>query len=145
MLGGVSVKSHSWDGERAVLFALPRKDARAAREALLRAARDAVAGSDACAAFGPTVADGLRAHDSYVEAQEIMRLGMPAAGEVLDAMDFLGRRILDAVPDPGFLDSYVESTLGEVLTGTGSMARPCWRPCCAGSIRGATRRRRPSP
>jgi purine catabolism regulator len=114
-VGGVNIKSHLWDGERAVLFALPRKDARAGREALLRAARDAVAGSAGCAAFGPSVADGLRAHDSYVEAQEIMRLGMPAAGEVLDAMDFLGRRILDAVPDPGFLDCYVESTLGEVL------------------------------
>ncbi|WP_168709264.1 PucR family transcriptional regulator [Arthrobacter sp. PAMC25564] len=114
-LGGVNVKSHQWDGERAVLFTMPRNNARAAREALLRAARDAVGGSDGCAAFGPTVADGLRAHDSFVEAQEIMRLGMPAAGEVLDAMDFLGRRILDAVPHPGFLDSYVESSLGEVL------------------------------
>ncbi|WP_427005823.1 PucR family transcriptional regulator [Pseudarthrobacter sp. H2] len=114
-VGGVNVKTHAWDGERAVLLALPRKDTRAAREMLLRAARDAVAGSAACAAFGPNVADGIRAHDSYVEAQEIMRLGTPAAGEVLDAMDFLGRRILDAVPHPGFLDSYVESILGEVL------------------------------
>lgn len=114
-VAGVNVKSHLWDGERAVLFALPRKGARAAREALLRAARDAVGGSAASAVFGPSVADGLRAHDSYVEAQEIMRLGMPAAGEVFDAMDFLGRRILDSVPHPGFLDSYVESALGEML------------------------------
>jgi purine catabolism regulator len=114
-VGGVNVKSHTWDGERAVLLALPRKDTRTAREALLRAARDAVGGSDTGAVFGPNVADGLRAHHSYLEAQEIMRRGTPAAGEVLDAMDFLGRRILDAVPDPGFLDSYVESALGEML------------------------------
>jgi PucR family transcriptional regulator, purine catabolism regulatory protein len=114
-LGGVNVKSHQRDGERAVLFTVARKDAHAARDALLRAARGALGGSEDYAAFGPTVADGLRAHESYVEAQETVRLGAPAAGVVLDAMDFLGRRILDAVPDPGFLDSYVESGLAEVL------------------------------
>ncbi|MET3811393.1 PucR family transcriptional regulator ligand-binding domain-containing protein [Arthrobacter sp. UYEF3] len=114
-LAGVNVKSHQRDGERAVLCAVARKDAHAARDALLRTARSAVDGSEAYAAFGPTVADGLRAHDSYVEAQETIRLGAPAAGEVLDAMDFLGQRILDSVPDPGFLDSYVESSLAEVL------------------------------
>jgi purine catabolism regulator len=114
-VGGVTVKSHQWDGERAVLFTLPRNDAHTVRQALLRAARDAAGGSDDYAAFGPTVADGLRAHDSYVEAHETIRLGMPAAGEVLDAMDFLERRILDAVPDPGFLETYVESSLGAVL------------------------------
>lgn len=114
-VGGAAVKAHSWDGERAVLLALPPEDARSSRDALLRAAREALAGSDTFAAFGPTVKDGIRAHDSYVEAQEIIRLGMPAAGEVLDAVDFLGWRILDAVPDPAFLDSYVESSLGDVL------------------------------
>ncbi|HEY8752445.1 MAG TPA: PucR family transcriptional regulator ligand-binding domain-containing protein [Arthrobacter sp.] len=114
-VGGVSVKAHSWDGERAMLLALPRKDARAARDALLEAARDAVAGSDTLAAFGPAVTDGSRAHHSYAEAQETLRLGMPSGGQVLDAMDFLGRRILDAVPDSTFLDSYVESSLGELL------------------------------
>jgi purine catabolism regulator len=82
---------------------------------LLRAARESLAGSDTCATFGPNVADGSRAHDSYVEAREVMKLGMPAAGDVLDAMDFLGRRILAAVPHPAFLDCYVESALGEVL------------------------------
>ncbi|GAC1489487.1 MAG: PucR family transcriptional regulator [Pseudarthrobacter sp.] len=114
-VGGAAVKAHSWDGERAVLLALPPEDARSSRDALLRAAREALAGSDTFAAFGPTVKDGIRAHDSFVEAQEIIRLGMPAAGEVLDAVDFLGWRILDAVPDPAFLDSYVESSLGDVL------------------------------
>ncbi|QDY90036.1 hypothetical protein E7Y32_07290 [Arthrobacter sp. UKPF54-2] len=112
---GVQVKSHLWDGERAVLLAHPHQGARAAREVLLRAAREALAGSDTCAAFGPNVAEGSRAHDSFVEAQEVMKLGMPGAGQVLDAMDFLGRRILAAVPHPAFLDSYVESALGEVL------------------------------
>ncbi|MGO4490825.1 PucR family transcriptional regulator [Arthrobacter sp. 2YAF22_2] len=114
-LAGVTVKSHQRDGERAVLFTVARTEAHAVRDALLRAARGAVGGSEGFAAFGPTVADGLRAHESYVEAQETIRLGTPAAGDVLDAMDFLGRRILDAVPDPGFLDSYVESGLAEVL------------------------------
>ncbi|PVZ58034.1 PucR family transcriptional regulator [Arthrobacter sp. H-02-3] len=129
---GVHVKSHLWDGERAVLLALPRTGARAAREALIRAARDAAAGSDTCGAFGPNVSEDFRAHDSYVEAQEAMRLGMPAAGEVADAMDLLGRRILAAVPDPAFMDSYVESALGEVLEwdrkhGTALMATLlCW-------------------
>jgi purine catabolism regulator len=112
---GVQVKSHLWDGERAVLLALPHQGARAGREALLNAAREALAGSATCAAFGPNVADGTRAHDSYVEAREVLRLGMPAAGDVLDAMDFLGRRILAALPQPAFVDSYVESALGEVL------------------------------
>lgn len=112
---GVQVKSHLWDGERAVLLALPHQGARAAREVLLRAAREALADSDTCAAFGPNVADGARAHDSYIEAREVMRLGTPGAGDALDAMDFLGRRILSAVPHPAFLDSYVESALGEVL------------------------------
>ena len=112
---GVQVKSHLWDGERAVLLALPHQGARAAREVLLRAARESLAGSDTCATFGPNVADGSRAHDSFVEAREVMKLGMPAAGDVLDAMDFLGRRILAAVPHPAFLDCYVESALGEVL------------------------------
>lgn len=114
-LGPATVKAHSWDGERVVLLALPQQDARSAREALILAAREALAGSDTFAAFGPTVGDGVRAHDSYVEAREIIRLGMPAAGEVLDAMDFLAWRILDAVPNRAFLDSYVESSLGEVL------------------------------
>ncbi len=112
---GIHVRSHLSDGERVVLLALPHQGARAAREVLLRAAREALSGSDTCAAFGPNVADGSRARDSYVEAREVMKLGMPAAGEVLDAMDFLGRRILAAVPQPAFLDSYVESALGEVL------------------------------
>jgi len=114
-VAGITVKSHQRDGERTMLFSLPRTDAQAARAALLRAARDAVRGSEDSAAFGPTLADGLRAHESYVEAQETLRLGMPSGGQVLDAMDFLGLRILDAVPDPGFLDSYVESSLGAVL------------------------------
>lgn len=112
---GVNVKSHLWDGERAVLLTLPGKDPRAAREAVLRAARDALAGTDIWAVFGPNVSDCVHAHASYVEAQEVVRLGMPVAGEVLDAMDFLGRRVLDAVPDPAFLDSYVDSALGELL------------------------------
>jgi purine catabolism regulator len=114
-LPGVSVKSHQRDGERVALFAVARKDAHTARESLLRAARGALAGSEYYAAFGPTVPDGLRARESYVEAQETLRLGTPAAGDALDAMDFLGRRILDAVPDHGFLDSYVESSLSELL------------------------------
>lgn len=114
-VGGVNVKSHVRDGERAVLFALPGKDPRTERETVLRAARDVLAGTGTWAVFGPNVSDCARAHASYVEAQQVARLGMPAAGEVLDAMDFLGRRILDAVPDPAFLDSYVESALGELL------------------------------
>jgi PucR family transcriptional regulator, purine catabolism regulatory protein len=114
-LGVATVKAHSWDGERAVLLTLPQQDARSAREALIAVTREALAGADTFAAFGPTVGDGVRAHDSYVEAREIIRLGMPGAGEVLDAMDFLAWRILDAVPAPAFLDAYVESSLGEVL------------------------------
>ncbi|MDQ0755084.1 PucR family transcriptional regulator [Arthrobacter sp. B3I4] len=114
-LRGVQVKSHLWDGERAVLLALPHQGARAARDVLIRGAGTALAGSDTYAAFGPSVADSSRTHDSYVEAQEVLRLGVPAAGEVLDAMDFLGRRILAAVPEPAFLNSYVESALGEVM------------------------------
>ena len=77
---GVQVKSHLWDGERAVLLALPHQGARAAREVLLRAARESLAGSDTCAAFGPNVADGSRAHDSFVEAREVMKLGHAGSG-----------------------------------------------------------------
>jgi purine catabolism regulator len=114
-VAGVSVRSHLWDGDLAVLFALTPKNARGAREALLGAARHAMHGSDVSAAFGPIVADGLRAHDSYVEAQEVLGLGMPAAGELLDAMDFLGRRVLGAVSEYGFVGSYVQSIVGEML------------------------------
>ncbi|WP_207346101.1 PucR family transcriptional regulator [Arthrobacter sp. E3] len=130
--GGTNAKSHLWDGELAVLFALPRDNARKAREELLRIARDTVRGTDACAAFGPTVADGLRAHESYVEAQATLALGLPEAGEVSDAMKFLTRRILGAVPDPGFLEVYVRSSVGEVLAwdrkhGTALLASLlCW-------------------
>ncbi|MEO8222282.1 MAG: PucR family transcriptional regulator ligand-binding domain-containing protein [Specibacter sp.] len=113
--GGGDVKSHLWDGELAVLFALPRAKARKSREALIHAAREAVRGTDTCAAFGPTVDDGLLAHRSYVEAQKTMGLGLPVAGEVLDAIEFLGRRIVGAVPDPGFLELYVRACIGEVL------------------------------
>jgi purine catabolism regulator len=113
--GGGNVRSHLWNGDLAVLFALPPANARSVREALLGAAREAISGSDVCAAFGPIVVDGLRAHDSYVEAQEVFALGTPAAGELLDAMDFLGRRILGAVPDRVFVESYVQSILGEML------------------------------
>ncbi|ALE91371.1 hypothetical protein AOC05_01755 [Arthrobacter alpinus] len=113
--GGGKIKSHLWDGDLAVLFALPRSKTRKSREALLHAAREALRGTDTCAAFGPTVDDGFRAHESYVEAQETMGLGMPAAGEVLDAIEFLGRRIVRAVPDSGFLELYVRACIGEVL------------------------------
>lgn len=133
--GGRSVRSHLWDEELAVLFALPRSKAREGREALLRAAREALRGTDIVAAFGPTLDDGLRAHESYVEAQEIMGLGMFGAGEVRDAMQFLGWRILNAVPNPDFLQLYVSSSVGEVLEwdrkhGTallGSLL--CWLDC----------------
>ncbi len=113
--GGANVKSHLRDGELVVLFALGPNNARAAREALLMAAREAVGGSDVCASFGPNVVDGLNAHESYVEAREILGLDMPAQGQVLDAMEFLGRRVFGAVPDPAFLDLYVRSSLGELL------------------------------
>ncbi|PYI69006.1 hypothetical protein CVV68_04215 [Arthrobacter livingstonensis] len=112
---GVNGRSHLWDGELAVLFALPRDNARKAREALLRAARDAVRGTDACAAFGPNVGDGVRAHESYVEAQATLGLGLTETGEVFDAMDFLARRVLGMVPGPGFWDLYVRSSVGELL------------------------------
>ena len=113
--GGRSVRSHLWEGELAVLFALPRSKAREGREALLLAAREALRGTDIVAAFGPTVGDGLRAHESYLEAQEIMGLGKFGAGEVRDAVQFLGWRILNAVPDPQFLELYVSSSVGEVM------------------------------
>ena len=129
--GGI-VKSHLRDGELAVLLALPRQDARTVRVNLLRAARKAIQGSGASAAFGPQVDDCLHAHGSYVEAREIMQLARPAAGEVLDAMEFLGRRILGALPDPAFVDLYVRSSLGELLGwdrkhGTALLATlQCW-------------------
>ncbi|NVM93801.1 PucR family transcriptional regulator [Arthrobacter wenxiniae] len=112
---GANARSHLWDGELAMLFILPRGNARKAREALLRAARDAVRGTDACAAFGPHVDDGLRANQSYVEAQATLGLGLPAAGKVLDAMEFLALRILAVVPEPELLELYVRSSVGEVL------------------------------
>ncbi|NVN00476.1 PucR family transcriptional regulator ligand-binding domain-containing protein [Arthrobacter sp. SDTb3-6] len=113
--GGVNAKSHLRDGELAVLFALAPNTARAAREALIAAAREAVRGADVCAAFGPGVAAGFRAHESYVEAREVLRLGAPAGGQVLDAMEFLGRRILGAVHGQAFMDPYVRSSMGELL------------------------------
>jgi purine catabolism regulator len=113
--GAVNVRSHLWDGDLALLFALPQHSARTAREALLRAARDAVGALDVCAAFGPWVADGPSAHKSYVEAREILGYAEASAGEVLDAMDFLGRRILGAVPDPAFLGPYVRATVGGIV------------------------------
>lgn len=113
--GGGSVRSHLWDGDLAVLFALSPNNARSGLEALLHSAREAISGSDVCAVFGPMVADGLRAHDSYVEAREVFGLGMPVAGELLDAMDFLGRRILGTMPDRAFVEPYVQSILGEML------------------------------
>jgi purine catabolism regulator len=113
--GGVSTRSRLRDGELAVLFVMAPDRARAARGTLLVAARDAVRGTGICGAFGPNVADGFRAHASHVEAQAVLSLGAPAGGRVLDAMDYLGRRILAAVPDPGFLDAYVHSNVGELL------------------------------
>ncbi|RAN70738.1 hypothetical protein B5P43_34945 [Bacillus sp. SRB_336] len=113
--GAVNVRSHLWDGDLALLFALPPHNVRAGREALLRAARDAVAGLDVSAAFGPWVADGRSAHQSYVEAREILGSADAVGGGVLDAMDFLGRRILGALPDPTFLDPYVRASVGGLL------------------------------
>ncbi|MFQ4147560.1 PucR family transcriptional regulator ligand-binding domain-containing protein [Arthrobacter sp. LAPM80] len=113
--GGRNFKSHLWDGDLAVLFPVPRNKARKSREALLHAAREAVQNTDICAAFGPPVDDGLRAHESYVEAKETMGLGMPVAGEVLDSIEFLGRRIVGAVRGAGFLEIYVRACIGEVL------------------------------
>ncbi len=112
---GAIVKSHLRDGELTVLFASAPCEIRAARQGLILAAREAVRGSDICASIGPQVADGLRAHDSYLEAQKILRLGQPAAGKVVDAMEFLGRRILDSMHDRAFLDLYVRSSVGELL------------------------------
>ncbi|WP_125610034.1 PucR family transcriptional regulator [Specibacter cremeus] len=112
---GAGIKTHRWDGDLAVLFALTAGHARAGRAALLRAAHDGVRGSTVCAAFGPFVVDGLLAHGSFVEAREVMRIGAPAAGQVLDAMEFLGRRILDELPDGGFVESYIQATVGDVL------------------------------
>ncbi|MCU6481028.1 PucR family transcriptional regulator [Arthrobacter sp. A2-55] len=111
---GVGTRSHLRDGELAVLFVMAHEDARDARGRLLAAAQDAIRGSEICGAFGPTVADGFGAHASHVEAQAVLTLGRPASGRVLDAMDFLGRRILAAVPDPAFMGPYVYSNVGEL-------------------------------
>ena len=113
--GGGNVRSHLWDGALAVLFVLAPNSARSGREVLLNSVREAITGSDVCAVFGPMLADGLCAHDSYREAQEVFGLGMPVAGELLDAMDFLARRILDTLPNRAFVQPYVQSILGELL------------------------------
>jgi len=112
---GVVVKTHLWDGELTALFVVPAGRARRERAALLLAARAAIADLGVCAAFGPTARNGFHAHDSYAEALEVMRIGSPGAGEVLDAMDFLGRRILDEVPNAGFMDAYVQTAVGDVI------------------------------
>ncbi|MGA7206548.1 MAG: PucR family transcriptional regulator [Specibacter sp.] len=112
---GAMARSHLRDGELTVLFAVESGRARAVRETLFTAARAAVRGSAAYAAFGPIVDNGLQSHGSFVEAQEVLVLGRPPAGQVLDAMDFLGRRILAELPNPGFLQAYVRSSVGELM------------------------------
>lgn len=112
---GVVVRSHLRDGELTVLFAVDPGRARAIREVLLTAARAAMRGTEAYAAFGPNVANGLQAHGSFVEAREVLALGMPSAGQVLDAMDFLGRRIVAELPHPTFLRTYIRSSVGELM------------------------------
>ncbi len=110
-----AVKAQLWDGDLVVLYVLPAAGARGARLAFVEQARGAVLGTGITAVVGPHVHDGHQAHASYVEALEVLRIGAPSSGHVLDAMEFLGRRVLDAVAGAGFLEGYIQATLGEVL------------------------------